>query len=74
MTTLLTYAFDNEQELLKVVRFLNERDVSYSVVLKDLSIRITEAEASMCGLISFLPDKYKLMSVFSYGILPKKKK
>ena len=74
MTTILTYTFDNEQELLKVVRVLNERDASYSVILKDLSIRITEAEASMCGLMSVIPDKYKLMSVFSYGVLPKKEK
>ncbi len=66
MTTILTYAFDDEQELLKVVQVLNDRNASYSVVLKDLSIRITEAEASICGLISILPDKYKLMSVFSY--------
>lgn len=61
MTTILTYAFDNEQELLKVVQVLNDRNATYSVVLKDLSIRITEAGASICGLISILPDKYKLM-------------
>lgn len=76
MTTTFTYVLDNEQDLLKVVQVLNEKDASYSVNLKDQSIRITEAEASRCGFFSILPDKYKykLVLKYVYGVLPKKKK
>ncbi len=66
MTTLFTYVFDNEQDLLKVVQVLNEKDASYSVNLKDQSIRITEVEASRCGFFSILSDKYKYKLVLKY--------
>lgn len=68
MTTLFTYAFDNERDLLEIVQVLNDRDASYSMVLKDLSIRITEVEASRCGFLSILDIyKYNYVSTLSYG-------
>ena len=59
---MITYAFDSEQDLLKVVQALNDRDASYGIDLRNLSIRITELEASIHGFFSILPDKYKCMA------------
>ena len=68
MTALLTFAFDTEQDLLEVVRVLNERDASYSIDPRNLSIRITETEASIHDFFSILPDKYKYKVMrYMYG-------